>query len=74
MEEKIKELIRLNLDLFNKVKNSNNLKDDLGADSLDIVELIMILQDEFLIKISDEDAEKLETVQDFINIVTKLKG
>lgn len=40
--------------------------DDLGADSLDTVELIMALEDEFSVKIPDEDAEKIATVQDAI--------
>lgn len=41
--------------------------DDLNADSLDLVELIMTLEEEFDIKISDEDAEKIQTVQDAID-------
>ena len=42
---------------------------DLGADSLEVVELIMALEDEFGISIPDEDAEKLETVQDAVNYI-----
>ena len=42
--------------------------DDLGADSLDIVELIMALEDEYGIEIPDEDAEKIETVGDAIQV------
>lgn len=45
--------------------------DDLGADSLDIVELIMALEDEYGIEIPDEDAEKLETVGDAITYIEK---
>ncbi|MGM0413819.1 MAG: acyl carrier protein [Bacillota bacterium] len=41
--------------------------DDLGADSLDVVELVMALEEEFDIEIPDEDAEKIETVQDAID-------
>ncbi|HAR97106.1 MAG TPA: acyl carrier protein [Deltaproteobacteria bacterium] len=43
--------------------------DDLGADSLDIVELIMALEDEYSIEIPDEDAEKIETVGDAIRYI-----
>jgi acyl carrier protein len=43
--------------------------DDLGADSLDIVELIMALEDEYAIEIPDEDAEKIETVGDAIKYI-----
>ncbi len=43
--------------------------DDLGADSLDIVEMIMTIEDEFDVEISDEDAEKIVTVQDAINYI-----
>ncbi len=44
--------------------------DDLGADSLDVVELIMGLEDEFDIEISDEEAEGIQTVQDAINFIS----
>ncbi|MEJ2477424.1 MAG: acyl carrier protein, partial [Desulfobacterales bacterium] len=43
--------------------------DDLGADSLDLVELIMSMEEEFDTDISDEDAEKIQTVKDAINFV-----
>jgi len=44
--------------------------DDLGADSLDLVELIMAMEEEFGIEIADEDAEKLRTVQDVISFIS----
>ena len=43
--------------------------DDLGADSLDLVELIMAMEEEFGMEIADEEAEKLRTVQDVINFI-----
>jgi len=45
--------------------------DDLGADSLDLVELIMALEEEFGLEISDEDAEKIQIVQDVINYINE---
>jgi acyl carrier protein len=44
--------------------------DDLGADSLDLVELIMAMEEEFGMEIADEEAEKLRTVQDVVNFIT----
>jgi acyl carrier protein len=46
-----------------------SFKENLGADSLDVVELVMELEDEFDIEISDEDAEKINTVGDVINYI-----
>lgn len=45
------------------VKLDSNLEDDLGADSLDVVELVMALEDEFEMEISDADAENLKTIR-----------
>jgi acyl carrier protein len=45
--------------------------EDLGADSLDLVELIMAMEEEFSLEISDEEAEKIQTVQDVINYITE---
>ncbi|RAK23338.1 acyl carrier protein [Anoxybacillus vitaminiphilus] len=46
-----------------------SFKDDLGADSLDVVELVMELEDEFDMEISDEEAEKIVTVGDAVNYI-----
>ncbi|KKI92573.1 acyl carrier protein [Bacillus sp. SA1-12] len=52
-----------------EVKLESSFKDDLGADSLDVVELVMELEDEFDMEISDEDAEKISTVGDAVNYI-----
>lgn len=52
-----------------QVKPEATFKDDLGADSLDVVELVMELEDEFDLEISDEDAEKISTVGDVIEYI-----
>lgn len=51
-----------------------SITDDLGADSLDRVELVMAIEGEFNIEIPDEDAEKIETVQDAVSYVTGKVG
>jgi acyl carrier protein len=56
-----------------KVVPNASFVDDLGADSLDLVELIMAMEEGFDIEIPDEDAEKISTVQDAINYVNNLK-
>jgi acyl carrier protein len=67
IEEKIKKLIaeKLDVDLSDVVPEAS-LIDDLGADSLAIVELIMCMEEEFDIEVPDEDAEKLATVKEAI--------
>jgi acyl carrier protein len=52
-----------------EIKLESKFKDDLGADSLDVVELVMELEDEFDMEISDEDAEKIVTVGDAVNYI-----
>ena len=63
VEEKVKHIIveQLGVD-EDEVKPEASFVDDLGADSLDVVELVMALEEEFGLEISDEDAEKLTTV------------
>jgi len=68
--EKVKELIVKQLEIKeSEVVPEAKFIDDLGADSLDIVELIMALEDEYGIEIPDEDAEKMETVGDAIKYI-----
>lgn len=56
-----------------EVTPSANFKDDLGADSLDVVELVMRFEEEFDIEISDEDADKIKTVKDATDYLEKRK-
>jgi acyl carrier protein len=70
VEEKVKELIVEQLGVEpSQVTNSAKFVDDLGADSLDTVELVMALEEEFGIEIPDEDAEKIVSVSDAINYI-----
>jgi len=76
IEEQVKKIVaeKLSVDL-NEVVPEAKFVDDLGADSLDLVELIMAMEDEFGINISDEAAEKLVSVKDAIDfIATNQKG
>ena len=70
VEEKVKEIIvdQLGVD-ENQVVASASFIEDLGADSLDTVELVMALEEEFDVEISDEDAEKISKVQDAIDYI-----
>ncbi|MCF8055566.1 MAG: acyl carrier protein [Desulfocapsa sp.] len=56
-----------------KVIPGASFVDDLGADSLDLVELIMAMEEEFDVEIPDEEAEKISTVQNAIDFVNNLK-
>lgn len=56
-----------------KITLEASFKDDLGADSLDVVELVMELEDEFDMEISDDDAEKITTVGDAVNYINSKK-
>lgn len=65
IEPKVKKIIEEQLGVDpERVKLEASFIDDLGADSLDIVELVMAMEEEFELEIPDEDAEKLKTVQD----------
>ena len=57
-----------------KVKPETSFINDLGADSLDIVELVMELEEEFDMSIPDEDAEKIRTVGDAVEYIRKTRG
>jgi acyl carrier protein len=70
MEDKVKAIIakQLGVDLAD-VKDDKSFVDDLGADSLDNVELVMAFEEEFGVEIPDEDAEKIKKVSDAISYI-----
>ena len=73
--EKVKSIIVEQLGVeADEVSADASFTDDLGADSLDIVELVMAFEEEFGIEIPDEDAEKLQTVGDAINYIRQSQG
>jgi acyl carrier protein len=76
IEAKVKQAIVDKLGVEeSKVTSEAHFINDLGADSLDTVELVMKFEEEFSIKIPDEDAEKITKVEDAVNYIeTKLKG
>lgn len=75
VEEKMIDIIveQLSVDK-DKVVSGASFVDDLGADSLDLVELIMAMEEEFDVEIPDEEAEKIATVQDAIDFVNNLQA
>ena len=71
IEEQVKNIVVEQLGVsVDEVVPEASFVDDLGADSLDLVELVMVLEEEFGKEIPDEDAEKIQTVQDAINFIT----
>ena len=70
--EKVRKLIADELSIDEaKITLESRLSEDLGADSLDAVELIMALEDEFGVEVSDEIAQSIRTVGDIVNILEK---
>ena len=71
IEQRVKKIVSEQLGANEAdVKNESSFVDDLGADSLDTVELVMALEEEFDCEIPDEEAEKITTVQQAIDYVT----
>ncbi|MCM2290462.1 MAG: acyl carrier protein [Betaproteobacteria bacterium] len=70
IEQRVKKIVAEQLGVNEAdIKNESNFVDDLGADSLDTVELVMALEEEFECEIPDEDAEKITTVQQAVDYV-----
>lgn len=68
--DKVKEIIMDQLDVEeDKVTSGANIQDDLGADSLDVVDLIMSLEEEFNVEIPDEAVEGIKTVGDIVKYI-----
>ena len=75
IEDRVKEIIAKQLSVsLDKVVSEASFVGDLGADSLDTVELVMALEEQFETEIPDEDAQKILTVQDAIDYVTSRVG
>ncbi|MDN0075536.1 acyl carrier protein [Crenobacter sp. SG2303] len=71
IEQRVKKIVAEQLGVNEaEVKNESSFVDDLGADSLDTVELVMALEEEFECEIPDEDAEKITSVQQAIDYVS----
>jgi acyl carrier protein len=71
IEARVKKIVAEQLGVNEaEIKNESSFVDDLGADSLDTVELVMALEEEFECEIPDEEAEKITNVQQAINYVT----
>ncbi len=73
--EKVREIIadKLGVDVDEVVEDAS-LTDDLGADSLDLVDLVMVFEEEFDIKIEDEELEKIKTVKDVVDGILSKKS
>ena len=70
IEQRVKKIVAEQLGVNEgDIKNESSFVDDLGADSLDTVELVMALEEEFECEIPDEDAEKITTVQQAVDYV-----
>ena len=75
VEERVKKIVVEQLGVKEEeVSNESSFVDDLGADSLDTVELVMALEEEFECEIPDEDAEKITTVQQAIDYINEHIG
>ena len=75
IEDRVRKVVSEQLDVSGDIDNNASFIDDLGADSLDTVELVMSLEEEFDCEIADEDAEKITNIQqaiDYINANTCL--
>lgn len=56
------------------IKPESNFIDDLGADSLDLADLVMVIEDKYEVDFSNEDTDEFKTVRDVVSVIEKLKG
>ena len=74
VEQKVKGIIAEQLGVSEEeIKATSSFIEDLGADSLDIVELVMAMEEEFEVEIPDDEAEKIKTVQDAVSFISAHK-
>ncbi len=71
VKEVVAEQLGVNID---EIKEDSKFAEDLGADSLDVVELVMALEEKFDIEIPDEEAEKIQTVGDAVKFIEEKKA
>lgn len=75
MLEKIKEILADELSLeLDEINNNSDLREDLGADSLDMVQLVMTLEDEFDLEIENEEIQTVTTVEGIVAFIEKKRG
>jgi acyl carrier protein len=75
IEERVKDIIVDQLGVSaDQVTSEAKFVEDLGADSLDTVELVMALEEEFDVEVPDDEAEKLQAVKDVVSFITAAKG
>ena len=75
MFEKVREMLAAQLGIdASSIRPESEVVKDLGADSLDVVELLMTLEDEFGITLPEDDVEKVKTVQDIVDMMNRIQG
>ena len=74
IEDRVRKVVSEQLDVNGDIDNNASFIDDLGADSLDTVELVMSLEEEFDCEIADEEAEKLTTVGKTVSYILSLES
>lgn len=68
--DEVKEILAEQLDVdIDSIELSSNLADDLGADSLDAIDIVMTVEDEYSIEVPDEAVEAMKTVEDIVNYI-----
>jgi acyl carrier protein len=72
--EKVKSILTEQLDISDDIRDSANIQDDLGADSLDVVDIVMSIEEEFDIEVPDEDVATLKTVADIVSYIDAKVG